>query len=76
MKVPNIEWAEYNTSAPSSIVIRPTTRRNVNNFESVAKRRKDDEKSNEVTVRGRTFTQSKPETFNQVSCLKLVFKLF
>ncbi|KAJ1523763.1 hypothetical protein ONE63_001596 [Megalurothrips usitatus] len=67
-EVPNIEWAEYNTSAPTNLVTRPTTRRNIsaNQPNNVTKKHKDDRKSDEVTVRGRTFTQSKPETFNQL----------
>lgn len=56
--MPNIDWADYNTSVPSGLIFRGTIRD--------PKKGKDDESNGEVTVRGRTFTQSKPETFNQV----------
>ncbi|XP_034232129.1 ZZ-type zinc finger-containing protein 3 [Thrips palmi] len=67
-EVPNIDWTEYNATAPSTLVLRPATRRNVvnNNAPNASKKLKEFEKSGEVTVRGRTFTQSKPETFNQL----------
>lgn len=67
-EVPNIEWSEYNTSAPSNLLIRPTTRRNVTSghHKTDSRKVKDEDKNGEVTVRGRTFNQNKPETFNQL----------
>ncbi|KAK3924677.1 ZZ-type zinc finger-containing protein 3 [Frankliniella fusca] len=67
-EVPNIEWSEYNASAPMNLHIRPSTRRNVSSVHTKAdsKKIKEQDKNGEVTVRGRTFDQNKPETFNQL----------
>lgn len=56
IQLPKIKFDKYNVSMPSTVV------QNVNDIDT---KTKDD---NDLTVRGRLFDQSKPETFNQVIC--------
>jgi len=70
-QLPKIDWSQYNTSVPGGLN-RPVTRRGGNAFSSntaSAETASESESSqkNKITVRGRAFDQSKPETFNQVS---------
>lgn len=66
-EVPNIEWSEYHTSAPSEVVLRPKIQSvRASSSTSRLKKHTEDDLNGEVTVRGRMFNQNKPETFNQL----------
>lgn len=58
-QLPKVKFEKYNVTMPS---VEPKD-------ETGSSGAKDAAANNDLTVRGRTFDQTKPETFNQVPCL-------
>lgn len=59
--MPTINWEKYGLGDNQESVDKLTTNSNTNEIE------RDIDNSN-ILIRGRTFNESKPETFNQVCC--------